>query len=108
MQSRNLVIAFAAFLLVSCSGVPKKTKNTGMIAGTVATPKLQPRQSWWSEEADAPGPSKIVINLTEQRAYFYKGKKIVGETNISTGRRGFDTPPGAYKITQKDEKHISN
>lgn len=53
-------------------------------------------------------PAAIIVALSEQRAYFYKGSTLVGETKCSTGKRGFDTPAGEYRVTQKDPKHESN
>ena len=49
----------------------------------------------------------IKIGLSAQRATFYKGKHLVGETDISSGRDGFDTPPGRYHVIQKDKDHRS-
>ena len=49
----------------------------------------------------------IKISVGEQRAYFYMGKKLVGETDISSGRDGYDTPPGHYAVMQKDKDHRS-
>jgi lipoprotein-anchoring transpeptidase ErfK/SrfK len=48
------------------------------------------------------------VDLSEQRAYFFKAKVLVGETRCSTGKHGFSTPPGEYKVTQKDKDHVSN
>jgi lipoprotein-anchoring transpeptidase ErfK/SrfK len=62
---------------------------------------------YWKGD-DVSGTPKIEVHLSEQRAYFYKGKKVVGESNISTGRKGFDTPPGHYRVIQKDKDHVSN
>ncbi len=50
----------------------------------------------------------IVVSLSRQRAYFYKGATLVGESPISSGKKGFETPPGDYKVTQKDKDHQSN
>lgn len=66
-----------------------------------------PRQSYWIGDGVEGTPS-IAISLSEQRAYFFKGKKLVGESTISSGRKGFETPPGSYKIIQKDKNHVSN
>ncbi len=107
MNYTRYAVAFIALLLSACAGTPKKTGNTGMIAATI-TKKPKPKDSWWNEEAAGTGPTKIVISLADQRAYFYRGKHAIGEANISTGKQGFDTPPGMYKITQKDENHVSN
>lgn len=61
----------------------------------------------WRADA-VKGPPKIVVELGAQRAYFYKGKKLVGESSISTGRKGFETPPGRYRVIEKDVDHVSN
>lgn len=67
----------------------------------------QVRESYWNGE-NVKGSPAITINLGEQRAYFYKDKKLIGEADISTGRKGFETPPGHYKVIQKDPEHVSN
>lgn len=64
-------------------------------------------EGFWRGE-DVHGPAKIVVHVGEQRAYFYKGHKLVGESTVSTGKRGFDTPPGHYRVIQKDKDHVSS
>ena len=54
----------------------------------------------WHDEG-ASGPAKIVVQIGEQKAYFYKGKRLVGETTVSTGKPGFSTPPGSYSVLSK-------
>jgi lipoprotein-anchoring transpeptidase ErfK/SrfK len=49
-----------------------------------------------------------VIRLSEQRAYFYKSGALVGVASISTGREGFGTPTGSFRIQQKDKDHASS
>ena len=53
-------------------------------------------------------PAKNCGQPGDQRAYFYKGKTVVGESSISTGRKGYETPPGKYRVIQKDEHHVSS
>src|SRR5204862_6290206 len=64
-------------------------------------------EGYWRGDSLA-GPAKIVIHVGEQRAYFYKGHRLVGESTVSTGKRGFDTPPGRYRVIEKDKNHISS
>ena len=64
-------------------------------------------EGFWRGEG-VHGPAKIVVHVGEQRAYFYKGHKLVGESTVSTGKRGFDTPPGHYRVIQKDRDHVSS
>src|SRR5271166_6458859 len=52
--------------------------------------------------------SKKEIDLDQQRAYFYKGDQIVGVSVVSTGREGYDTPLGEFRITEKDPEHASS
>src|SRR2546421_13062722 len=72
-------------------------------------PGLYPRAApagWWNDEGPS-GSAKIIVHIGEQKAYFYKGKQLVGETTVSTGKPGFSTPPGHYSVVWKDKDHIS-
>ena len=61
---------------------------------------------WWNDE-DASGPARIVVHIGEQKAYFYRGKRLVGESTVSTGKPGFSTPPGSYSVLSKSADHVS-
>src|SRR4051794_9763997 len=63
--------------------------------------------SYWDGDGVQGSPS-IRISLGEQRAYFYKGGELVGVSVISTGREGFGTPSGNFRIQQKDADHKSS
>ena len=65
------------------------------------------RAGWWNDEGVSGSP-KIVVHIGEQKAYFYKGKHVVGESTVSTGKPGFSTPPGHYHIVTKDRDHVSS
>src|SRR4051794_25775428 len=67
-----------------------------------------PIPSSWNDAGPTEGTPKIVINLTTQQAFFYRGGVLVGQTNISSGRKDFETPPGSYRVIQKDEHHVSS
>jgi lipoprotein-anchoring transpeptidase ErfK/SrfK len=72
-------------------------------------PKPKPEYVWDDAKAKAnTAPAALVIDLSEQRVYFYKGEELIGESKCSSGKTGFDTPPGDYKITQKNKDHVSN
>lgn len=59
--------------------------------------------------ANAPPRSqtRIEISLADQRATFYRDGIVALETEISTGRAGFDTKTGEYVITDKHRDHTS-
>jgi len=62
--------------------------------------------SYWSGD-DVSGKPLIKINRSEQKASFYKGGVLVGVSRISSGKEDHGTPPGAYKIMEKDKDHKS-
>lgn len=71
------------------------------------TPLPASKQSYWRGDGVAGNPS-ITIDLTEQRAHFFKGETEVGQSKISSGKKGFETPTGEFKIIQRDKDHVSN
>ncbi len=54
------------------------------------------------------GRPKIVVNLRQQKATLFKGKSVVAESRISTGREGHGTPVGAFNVRRKDADHRSS
>jgi len=55
--------------------------------------------SYW--DGGGSGAPSLTINLTEQKAYFFKGGQLVGVALIATGKEGYDTPPGNFHIMEK-------
>src|SRR5258707_2027587 len=89
----------AALIISSCEEYP-----------TPYQPGLYPRAApagWWDDDG-ASGKPRIIVHIGEQKAYFYKGKTLVGETTVSTGKPGFSTPPGRYTVLSKDADHVSS
>ena len=104
-----------AFTLGACASYDPRLNDRNTVylgaGGPVIDPSVKEslalKKSYWDDSGIA-GPPSIVINLTKQTASFYKGSKLVGVSAISSGREGFDTPPGNFKIMQKDFAHASN
>lgn len=63
--------------------------------------------SYWDGD-HLTGSSSIRINLTQQKAYFYKGGHLAGVSKISTGKEGNGTPSGNYKVIMKNKWHRSS
>ena len=55
------------------------------------------------KEKKGNGERWIEINLTTQYLIAWEGDVSIAETYVSTGRAGFDTPPGTYHILVKLE-----
>ncbi len=63
--------------------------------------------SYWDDDGSQGAP-RIVVDLKRQVAQFYRGDHVIGVAAIATGKEGRNTPPGNYKITQKDPTHKSS
>lgn len=53
------------------------------------------------------GPARVVVKLNEQQAYLYRGKNVAASSRISSGREGYRTPTGSFRVIRKDEDHRS-
>jgi lipoprotein-anchoring transpeptidase ErfK/SrfK len=106
VKLRRLILLFGAVATViicsSCEEVPPYAQQPRIAAGY--PPETPP--GWW-DDAGVSGSPKIVVNIGDQKAYFYKGKHLVGETTVSTGKPGFSTPPGRYQVLSKSPDHVS-
>jgi lipoprotein-anchoring transpeptidase ErfK/SrfK len=51
--------------------------------------------------------TKVIINLSEQRAYLVEGGKVKLIAPIASGKPGWSTPTGNFAITCKDIDHRS-
>ena len=94
----------------SCTELPNDVgvRRHRSVAAQTRLASHYPIYSSWNDAASAEGTPKILINLTTQQAFFYRGKHLVGETNISSGRKDFETPPGNYRVIEKDADHLSS
>jgi hypothetical protein len=95
---RTLLALSGSLFIVSCTEY--QTRPPTAVAPT-PTPA-----GYWNGDG-VPGSPKIVVSISEQHAYFYKGKHLVGESTVSTGKPGFGTPPGHYTVLSKDPTHVS-
>ena len=107
--SLNKVLVVSAILATGCAPEREVATNRFISQGTLAAQSTENRDevSYWSDTSSE-GEPRIVIDLDQQRAYFYKGDQIVGVSVVSTGREGYDTPPGEFQITEKDRVHVSS
>ena len=109
MKLRGLVqfalSGVVALLFCSCEDMQQIQQQAQRTLGSVL-PAPTPG-GWWEGEG-AHGDPRIVVHIAEQKAFFYKGKRLVGESTVSTGKKGFGTPPGHYSVVSKDKNHFSS
>src|SRR6478672_10949714 len=92
-------------LLTGCEELEQAQQTTVNAIKAAVEPGAP--QGYWHDDGVSGSP-EIVVHLSEQKAYFYKGKTCVGETTVSTGKPGFGTPPGHYHVVSKERDHISS
>ena len=54
------------------------------------------------------GRPSIVVSLRAQEAYLYRAGQRSASSRISSGREGYRTPIGRFKVIRKDENHRSS
>jgi lipoprotein-anchoring transpeptidase ErfK/SrfK len=115
MKPKLFTVLAASLLAVANTGCEtgggysRATEYLGGYHGR-AVPRQAPSfdtVSYWDGDG-ASGKPSILISLSEQRAYFYKDEDLVGVSTISTGREGFSTRTGRFKIIQKSRDHKSS
>lgn len=116
-MKRLLQTTFALLVLITagCANYDRRLNDSttaylgmdGSIVSRSSASTMAEKNSYWDGTGVEGSPS-IVIDLSEQQASFYKGGKLVGISAVSTGREGYGTPTGRYKITQKNPDHVSN
>ncbi len=85
-------------------GGPQQAHSGG--GSSHPAPAIPDDISYWDGDGTTGSPL-IKINRGQQKAYFYKGGVLVGVSRISSGNEDHATPPGKYKIKEKDKDHKS-
>ena len=101
------VLLVCTMLLAGCAADRESATSPFFPTPTERSGGYGDEVSYW-DNARSGGKPRIVIDLEQQRAYFYRGGKVVGISVVSTGREGYDTPSGEFRITQKDLTHVSS
>ncbi len=113
LHSTFLILCLAA--MAGCASYDTRLTSTatkylgqdGSIISRSSESTLAEKNSYWDGDGVSGAPS-MLIDLSDQTASFYKGSKLVGVSAISSGREGFGTPVGNYKIIGKKPDHHSN
>ena len=87
----------------SASNAIEAPTNSGTPPFRVGTGKFI-----WEPEKAPRGPMVLVVSLADQQAYVYRNGVRIGQTSVSTGRTGYETPTGVFSILQKKKRHVSN
>ena len=67
---------------------------------------LRPGQYLW-RDVPATGSERVVVSLSDQLVYLYRGDALVAVSTISTGKDEKPTPSGIFSILEKKPMHRS-
>ncbi len=71
-------------------------------------PKLLPPGKFiWRNVPESAGRERVVISLSDQLAFLYRGNSLMAVASISTGEPGRDTPTGVFRVLNKKPFHRS-
>ena len=105
----RILILIVALLSAGCATDRESATSPSLPTGSLTGPSGASGEdiSYWND-ARSGGQPRIIIDLEQQRASFYRGDNIVGVSPVSTGREGHNTPLGEFQVTQKDPTHVSS
>src|SRR5579884_1843635 len=124
MKRLVTMLAVAGSCLVASSMIPSaalalETPEAQMAAMDAATQAridmaeafgdkvLKPGQYVWRDVPDDAGPERVVVSLSDQMAYLYRGNTLMAATTISSGRESKPTPTGVFSILNKTPMYRS-
>ena len=68
---------------------------------------LRPGQYVWRDVPATAGAERVVISLSDQLAYLYRGSELMAVATVSSGEPGRDTPTGIFAVRGKKTMHRS-
>lgn len=68
---------------------------------------LKPGQYVWRDVPETAGRQRVVISLSDQLAYVYRGDTLMAVTTISSGRDDKPTPTGIFSVFNKTPMYRS-
>jgi lipoprotein-anchoring transpeptidase ErfK/SrfK len=69
--------------------------------------RLKPGQYVWRNVPDSAGPERVVVSLSDQLAYLYRGNTLAAVATISSGTDRNPTPQGIFRVLAKKPMHRS-
>jgi uncharacterized caspase-like protein/lipoprotein-anchoring transpeptidase ErfK/SrfK len=79
--------------------VNSTTQNTALSAEKISTPK--PKSIF-----ESPIKQKIVVDLSDRRAYVYRGEIVQASFPVAVGKKGWETPQGSFQVTDMQHNPV--
>ncbi|WP_436805577.1 L,D-transpeptidase family protein [Sphingomonas sp. DT-51] len=97
-----------ALELATGASLPARAETMDDLAITEAAAVMPPGRFLWADDPAREGPVSVLISLPDQRAYVFRGEKMIAASAVSTGSDDKPTPLGRFTILQKKAMHRSN
>ncbi|HEY5704186.1 MAG TPA: L,D-transpeptidase family protein [Terrimicrobiaceae bacterium] len=114
----GVLLACSVFFFVGCSSLPDFSDYTASLGTMTRSVPEVGRRSLNSLTRNSPelgmltdqgtAGRSIIVRLSDQRAFLYKGDELVAICRASTGREGYSTPTGKHRVIGKDIDHRSS
>jgi lipoprotein-anchoring transpeptidase ErfK/SrfK len=123
MKQLALALAATTALAISVPATPavasietEAAKSTAASAASIALGDmyeafgnkiLKPGQYLWRDVPESAGAERVVVSLSDQLAFLYRGNELMAVSTISSGTAKTPTPTGIFNVLQKKEMHHS-
>ena len=117
-NSPSLLLVGALVLFAGCSSLPDLGEYTDSLDSVTRSVPEFGRRSVNTVSKSLPelgmltdrgtDGRAIVVRLSDQKAFLYKRDEVVAVSPASTGREGYKTPTGKYRVIGKDIDHRSS
>lgn len=105
-DDNDVMILRAAVLLATL--LVASLLGTG-VAAAAPSPAAVPAAKTAAAGVPCRAGVRACVRLSTNQAWLLDGRKVVtGPVRISHGRAGFRTPPGSFRVSFKDQDHISS
>lgn len=105
MASFPNLIGIAALLLAGTADAQQIPLGDRPVMEAAAS--LKNGQFVWAGDRSETGPALLIVNLSTQRAVFFRNGIPIAASSVSTGKPGYETPTGVFTILQKAKEHYS-
>ncbi len=74
---------------------------------TFGKDRVKPGQFLWRSVPESAGNERVVVSLSDQRTYLYRGSELMAVAAMSSGTSKNPTPLGIFQVLEKKTMHHS-
>jgi len=110
MKTVPFTFACLALLTMSACQIPSSFNREVVVRRAIMVQPVDSSSSplyVWHGAAQ-PGSLRVTIDLSQQKAYIFRNSENIGWSYVATGRSGYNTPTGTFRISEKIVDKRSN